>query len=336
MIGCGAIASSFHMPALASLRGRGVEVVLIDSDLPRARDMAQQFGFPRTAQTHDEVAGEIDGAVIATPHHTHAAIARSLVERGIPVLCEKPLGVSATEVQGLVERSAAHGVPVAVNQTRRFIPACRKIGEILRSGRLGPLQRVEWSEGDRFGWPTATPTMFGARSRGRGVMLDIGVHVFDLLSWWMESGLELVSCSDDSFGGSEAAATVQLDHGGVGVRVRLSWLARQENVARFVCEAAVLEWAVYDLDRLSLLDLRTGRRKVLRVAGAPRDFAGLAPRVIEDFMGVVRDRTTPAVAARDVLQAAELLDACYDQRVRYELPWHGFALPEGERGERSA
>jgi predicted dehydrogenase len=324
VIGCGAIASSFHLPALGR-RGNGeVEVVLVDPDLDRARALASRFGASRVAASHEDVATEIDAAIVASPHETHAPIALDLLSAGIPVLSEKPLGTSVAQIEALIDRAEERGLPLAVNQTRRFIPACSEVGRLLQDGTLGRLLSIEASEGDRFDWPAATPSMFGARSGGKGVLLDIGVHVLDLLTWWLGPELTVEHYEDDSFGGSEASATARLRAGDVPIRMRLSWLARQANQIRFVGERGALTWSIYDLDRVSLdLDDARGAR-VIAVRGAPRDFAGLAPAVLENFLNAVAGEGEVAVSASDVLPSMRLIEACYARRTRYAMPWHPF------------
>jgi predicted dehydrogenase len=325
LIGCGAISESFHLPALRQLQGGSLELVLVDPDESRARALAEFNGTTRYARSHGEIEGRVDAAIIATPHHTHVPIARDLVEAGIPVLSEKPLGTTVAEVEEIAELSKARGVVVAVNQTRRFIPACIEIKRLLDEGAIGSVTELHAEEGDRFGWPAATPSMFGARSGGKGVLLDIGAHVFDLLVWWFGPDLVLEEYLDDSFGGSEAAAHARLRAGETTIHVRLSWLAKQPNQYRFQGLDAGLEWAVYDLDRVRRLEPGDPGGREVRLPGAPKEFAGLAPRVLEDFLAAVEQGHPPAVTPADVLPSMRLIEACYANRTRFEMPWQPLA-----------
>ena len=334
VVGCGAIAESFHLPALEALGKDEVSVVLVDPDRSRARELGRRFGLTETALSHREVAGELDGAVLCTPHHLHVPIASELVQAGVGVLSEKPLGTSVAEVEALRDLSESAGIPVAVNQTRRFIPACREIRRLLQAGELGRVESVEMAEGDRFGWPAATPSMFGAAAGGKGVLLDIGVHALDLATWWLGSELSLESHNDDSFGGSEAAVRSRFRFGGATLSLRLSWLAKQSNQYMIRGEDGVITWNVYDLDRI---EISRGpaqghargpgdRVRVHRIPGAPASFADLAPEVIGDFLDSLRTGSRPAVSAEDVLPAMRLIEACYARRERMAMPWHDFTL----------
>lgn len=323
VIGCGAIAETFHLPALSRYSGAPLSVVLVDPDPERTDHLSRRFPVAATARSHRDVLAGLDAAIVATPHQLHVPIALDLVQGDIPVLCEKPLASGVREVEGLLEAAERRGVPVAVNQTRRFIPACRAIREHLREGALGRLNRIEISEGDRFGWPAATPAIFGKRSEGQGVLLDIGVHVFDLIHWWLGEELDLVSHEDDSFGGSEAHTRTIGAAGDVQFDVRLSWLTKQTNRYRLVGSSGTLEWSVYDLDRFSLEEDGASRsHRRVYVKGAPREFSGLADDVLGDFIAGLSGNRTPAVPGRDTLPALRFIETCYGARARALMPWH--------------
>jgi predicted dehydrogenase len=324
LIGCGAIADAFHLPGLRKVIGPDWDPVLVDPDLDRARSLAEKHGVRRTASSHRDVLDDLDGAIIASPHSTHVPIALELVEAGIPVLCEKPLGTNVAEVERLRDFALERGVTVAVNQTRRFIPAAREVGRIVASGELGSPLEMEIREGDRFGWPAATPSMFGARSGGRGLLLDIGAHVLDLAVDWFGTELEVRDYRDDSFGGSEASVEVHLEGEQVSVRVRLSWLAKQRNEYVLRGPEGTARWNVYDLDTVSVEgpDGRARKRKL----EAPGSFADLAPPVLEDFFSAVADGGAPAAGPDDVLPSMRLIEECYRRRTRFEMPWHPFAM----------
>ena len=199
----------------------------------------------------------------------------------------------------------------------------------MAAGALGRILRVDAEEGDRFGWPAATPSMFGARSGGRGVLLDIGAHALDLIHWWLDTPLSLLDHLDDSFGGSEASSTTRFDAGGIPVHLRLSWLARQSNLYRIEGTEATLEWQVHELDRVVRRDRRGGER-VVRAPGAPPTYEALGDRVMANFLSVIEGREEPAVEPAHVLPAIALIEASYAARKPYSLPWQHFVPEAGE------
>ena len=89
-------------------------------------DMALDYGF--------------DGFVVATPAETHFKISKNIIERGIHVLVEKPITLTKSDAEELVEISIKNNVNLMVGHVLLFHPAIRKIKEILHSGRIGKLQ----------------------------------------------------------------------------------------------------------------------------------------------------------------------------------------------------
>ena len=320
VIGAGAISESFHLPALRR-SPRDLTILLVDPDQDRALEVAKRFGIEFVFPNHRDVLDRADAAVIASPHHTHVAIATDFVDAGLPVLSEKPLGTTLSEVATLEELSNSKGVTVAVNQTRRFIPACAEIRDIIRRGELGDSVKLQAIEGDKFGWPAATPSMFGARSAGKGVLLDIGAHVLDLVAWWFGDDLQVVDYVDDSFGGSEAVCHVRLEGPSCEVEVRLSWIAKQSNAYVFSGGDDRIEWMVYDLDRFERTS-RGGSSRTVTLGNAPASFADLAPKVIEDFIVAATSSGRPLASASDAMASMRLIEECYARRRRFDMPWH--------------
>ena len=79
VIGCGAIAEMAHIPAFARHDDVRERMILIDRDEARARRVAGKFGVGRTATDYKDVIDDLDGAVVAVPHHLHVPITLDLV-----------------------------------------------------------------------------------------------------------------------------------------------------------------------------------------------------------------------------------------------------------------
>jgi 1,5-anhydro-D-fructose reductase (1,5-anhydro-D-mannitol-forming) len=129
-----------------------------------------------------EVSPELyDAAIIAVPHDQAVELASTVLGVGRPVLIEKPLGLTSGQARRLEELAAALPSPSFVGYNYRFLPAIRMLLEVARSGRLGRLRNLDLLVGhggnakSREGWK-----LNPARAGG-GVLLDPGVHLFDLL-----------------------------------------------------------------------------------------------------------------------------------------------------------
>lgn len=118
-----------------------------------------------------------DGVLVAAPTGLHAPLTREAVAAGVPVLCEKPGGVSAAELSGTAEFSARHGVPVQVAYWRRYLPDLLALRERMRSGGLGAVYLVAASQWD------GEPPAAAFRATSGGIFSDMGVHEVDQIRW---------------------------------------------------------------------------------------------------------------------------------------------------------
>jgi myo-inositol 2-dehydrogenase / D-chiro-inositol 1-dehydrogenase len=119
----------------------------------------------------------LDGVLIAAPTDQHGAIIAEVVARGLPVLCEKPCGLTAAAARASARTAAAAGVPLQVAYWRRFVPGLRQLHDRIAAGELGVIHLVtcyQWDE-------RPPPPVFRAHSGG--IAIDMGVHEFDQLRW---------------------------------------------------------------------------------------------------------------------------------------------------------
>ncbi|MFF0867335.1 Gfo/Idh/MocA family oxidoreductase [Nonomuraea sp. NPDC003560] len=126
---------------------------------------------------------EADAVVIATPTSTHAELLIRACERGVPVLCEKPVAGTVAETVKVLEASA--GRRVCIGFQRRFDPGYRAARAALRAGELGELHRVHLVTADPAPPPAGYVPLSG------GLFRDCHVHDFDALRW--VTGREVVS-----------------------------------------------------------------------------------------------------------------------------------------------
>jgi UDP-N-acetylglucosamine 3-dehydrogenase len=116
---------------------------------------------------------QVDAIVIAAPTTFHPGLAHAAIERGVPVLVEKPLAATAEEAWAIVHAGRECGVPVQVGHVERYNPAVLKLGKLLREGWLTTIYAIV----SRRAGP------FPARIRDVGVTVDLATHDADMLSW---------------------------------------------------------------------------------------------------------------------------------------------------------
>jgi myo-inositol 2-dehydrogenase/D-chiro-inositol 1-dehydrogenase len=164
-----------HARALASSRLVEIACVVDPSDAASA-----QVHAPRA--TLDDLP-PVDGALVAVPTRLHVEVVTRLGEYGLPVLCEKPCGLTVAETRAI----AGLGLRLQVAYWRRFVPALRELRERIRQGGLGTVVLVASAQLDELPPP---PRFRDPRSSG-GIVVDMGVHELDQLRWL--AGQEIVA-----------------------------------------------------------------------------------------------------------------------------------------------
>ncbi|MGA9362898.1 MAG: Gfo/Idh/MocA family oxidoreductase [Bacteroidota bacterium] len=321
VIGCGAISEAFYLPALSSYPEVLQRLILVDSDAARARKMGERFHVATRLTDYRDIIGSLDGAIVAVPHHLHYSISKDLLAAGVHILCEKPLTERAAEAKELIQLAERNGITLSVNHTRRLMPSSRKVKQLLVEEAIGNIHTIVYLDGTEFNWPTASGFYFDSTLSAKGVLLDLGSHVFDLLCWWLGGKPKLVSSENDSFGGCEAVASVLIEHKGCRCEIRLSRLSKLPNFYRITGDRGYIEGGVYDWRSITVstvADKGKARRINLRDGDSTNPENGL----IASFLSTIKNEGQPLVPAKDVLDSIELLEEAYKKARRFSLPWY--------------
>jgi myo-inositol 2-dehydrogenase/D-chiro-inositol 1-dehydrogenase len=172
----------------AGRMGRTHLRALTGSDLLRVAAVADPLESARAAveapgmSVHADLAGMLragglDGVLIASSSDTHLAGIAELAAAGMPILCEKPCGLSSRQGQEAAAIAVAAGVPLQVAYWRRFVPSLKKLKTRIVAGELGDLYLAacyQWDE---------QPPPASFRSRSGGIFMDMAVHEFDQIRW---------------------------------------------------------------------------------------------------------------------------------------------------------
>ena len=173
---------SIHARALMS--SDAVEIACVVDPVDEA---AARIDAPRA--TLDDLP-EVDGALVAAPTRFHVEVLEQLAGYGIPVLCEKPCGLTVDETR----RIESLGLRLQVAYWRRFVPALRDLRRRMLGGELGSIVLVSSAQLDEV------PPARGFRNPGSsgGIVVDMGVHELDQLRWL--TGQEIVDVTGTAGG----------------------------------------------------------------------------------------------------------------------------------------
>jgi phthalate 4,5-cis-dihydrodiol dehydrogenase len=122
----------------------------------------------------------VDAVWVATPNHLHAKHAVMAATHGKHVICEKPMAISLEEADRMVAAVERNGVKYVQGHSRIYQHSVRKMGEIIRSGRLGKLFHINTSMYNDWLRRPVTPAEVD-ESRGGGVVYRQGPHQMDIV-----------------------------------------------------------------------------------------------------------------------------------------------------------
>jgi predicted dehydrogenase len=114
------------------------------AELAAVADPAVDVPGTQVFRLHDEMLEKArpDGVIVATPNALHVPVALACIERGIPVLVEKPLADTVAAGRRLAQAAKRASVPVLVGHHRRHNPRIERARELVRGGGLGRLAAV--------------------------------------------------------------------------------------------------------------------------------------------------------------------------------------------------
>lgn len=123
----------------------------------------------------------LDGLVIATPSALHAEQSIAALEQGLAVFCQKPLGRDAAEARAVVTAARTVDRLLSVDFSYRHTAGMQAIAELVRGGGLGQVFAADLVFHNAYG--PDKPWFYDRAQSGGGCVMDLGVHLIDLLLW---------------------------------------------------------------------------------------------------------------------------------------------------------
>ncbi|MBE6730906.1 MAG: Gfo/Idh/MocA family oxidoreductase [Ruminococcaceae bacterium] len=189
VIGVGNMGSS-HCGSFIAGHCPEIELVAIADRREARRNWAKET-LPETVTIFEEGddlidSGLCDAVIIAVPHYQHPTLAIKAFEKGLHVMCEKPAGVYTKAVKEMNAAAEKSGKVFGMMFNQRTNCIYRKMKEIIDSGELGEIRRVNWIITDWF----RTQAYYDSGDwratwdgEGGGVLLNQCPHQLDLIQW---------------------------------------------------------------------------------------------------------------------------------------------------------
>ena len=182
LVGAGRM-GQVHLGALQSSDEIELVAVVEPFGPTRERLRAEAFVVYESVQELLESAAP-EAALIAAPTDQHPDLVATFAAAAIPMLCEKPVGVSPGDAERATRAAEAAGVLLQVGYWRRFVPELRQLREQIATGQLGEISLLSCMQ-----WDSELPSE-QFRSHSGGLMVDMGVHEFDQARWLLGDEFE--------------------------------------------------------------------------------------------------------------------------------------------------
>lgn len=228
VMGCGAI-GRMHIERI--VRHPDVTLAGIADPADASRALAAELGAPWSADPLELLdRGHARAVIVATPNHTHTDLGVACIERGLPVLVEKPVADTVADAARLCEAAEAAGVPLMVGHQRRHNPILRQARALIAQGALG--QPVSATAMATWLKPGSYFEAAWRRTLGGGPVLINMIHDIDLLRFLLGEVVSVQAQTSNRVRGFEvedtATAMLRFENGALATLV--------------VSDAAVAPW----------------------------------------------------------------------------------------------
>ena len=198
MIGYGFISGKGHIPAYQQrMKGQGDVDIVAVADICEARRALVRQALPG-ARIYDDFecllakeAANLDFVDIATPPCDHARITHAAFDRGLHVLCEKPLTTSIEDARAMLDHAREAKRVLFPCHNYKHAPVVKAINEIIASGRIGRVRSLTLNtyRNTHAKGVTEWNTHWRREKRlsGGGIAMDHGSHTFYLTFDWLGS-----------------------------------------------------------------------------------------------------------------------------------------------------
>lgn len=310
--------SLYDAAYLHHLRGMpDVELVAVqDSDEGLAAKRAAEVGSPPSFSDYHKMLAETkpDFVMALGRHSEMARIAHDLLELGYPFLMEKPMGISATEVNSIVEKANAENGFAAVPLPLRYTEFAQRARQLRVDGAFGVISHVTLRM-IRPGWARYpawdSAWLLDPEFAGGGSLRNLGPHLFDLFHFITGEEAEVSAAQISARAGGERIEDYALvalrSSGGISATIEVG------NTLPAEPQGIEGTWVVSGRD--AYLEQHRSEMRLVTAAGHQSLAAESARPIYRDFIRATLDcwqrGDPPPASAQDCLRTAKLIDQAY-------------------------
>jgi predicted dehydrogenase len=308
VVGCGAIARRAHLPGFKQAGAEVVDVVAFASRSRASAEAARdEWGGGEVVEDWRDLVArdDIDAVDLCTPNALHAEAAIAFAAAGKHVLVEKPMALNVVEADAMLDAAESAGVVLMTAHNLRFAPPFLAAAAAVANGDVGDVRvvRAAFGHGGPKGWAPEATWFFDPAQAGGGALIDLGIHVADLVRAVTHQDVTEVSAFIDGADGvvdDAAQVALRLSGGGTGT-LSASWVVSggmDMQLTVFGSEATL------HLDGSTPLGLRRdGKTETVELPPGENIYAG--------FVLACAGKADPPVKPTDGRNALAIIDAAY-------------------------
>jgi len=312
IVGFGLHAVKRMMPAFTASKRCSV-TALARRDPVKAAESARQYGIPHAFTSVTELCRhpDVDAVFVTSPNSLHLPDVLAAVAAAKPVLCEKPMGMNASECREMVEVARKAGVPLGIAHVFRFEESTARFRELLAEGKAG---RPVFARSDFYFRADPGHPRKWLRDKsiaGAGPTFDIGVHCIDTLRYVLQDEVVRVtarSVQDAPPSTIESSASLILEFGrGTLANVSISYAAEYRTPFEIIGEfGSIRAEDALNVERPITIELRRPGSDVYSEVVTNQD---AYIRQVDAFADTVEEIADFPVTGEEGWQNQEILDA---------------------------
>ncbi|MFA1610794.1 Gfo/Idh/MocA family protein [Halobellus rubicundus] len=223
VIGGGNIAERAHLPAYTE--HKKVDLVgIADPDEERRSYLESKFSGLATYRDGSQLidSGDLDLVSICSPPSTHKKYFIQAANNNCHIFCEKPLALTPTEAQRMVEAAQQSGIVTLLGYAYQFMSNFTRVIEMVDAGLLGDIVEAHTTI---FSSPPVAGWYFDPDVSGGGVVKDKCPHIFDFYHTIFDIQPRVTSAElrFKNTTSVEDIATIGLNYEGIDVNVSVGW-----------------------------------------------------------------------------------------------------------------
>jgi predicted dehydrogenase len=307
LVGAGGIAQAYAQAFAVSGHAQLVAVADVRPEVAKAMAEGAKCQSFDSYQAMAE-AVKLDAVVVCTPPSTHPEICIYLLERGIHVLCEKPLSVSSKSAWEMYAAAQKSGATLTMASKFRYAEDVIKAKGIVASGILGEIVLFENAFTSRVDMSTrwnSNPAVSGG-----GVLIDNGTHSLDIMRYFLGPLAEVQVVEGKRIQGLSVEDTVRIfakSASGVTGNIDLSWSINKE-----------LDWYIRIYGSQGTISIGWKESKYRQVSSQDWIVFGKGYNKVQSFLNqidnfskAIRKQEALLITAEDGIASVETVEAAY-------------------------